>query len=220
LAPIPPGVPWVDIADTSSSLMQGGSSHTHKNIKSVPTMRQCKSLPGHGPKVCRATTVFGLSGRAKQTLEANRTPFLILARCWCLRRVISRLTLRSLVEHGCTLSAASPLTLLLHTYITVQGCKVYNTQYTTPAKSPRSLTRLTSPIEATMLTERELQISPVVQESVLHNTKVSRPDHASQPHTLCLAFLPFPHRSCIIPRYPTHHCHRPHIPQPHPQPPC
>ena len=32
-------------ADTSPSLMQGVSSHTHKNIKSVPTIRQCKG-PG------------------------------------------------------------------------------------------------------------------------------------------------------------------------------
>jgi hypothetical protein len=130
-------------------------------------------------------------------------------------------TIRSPVEHGCTLSAASPLTLLLHTLLFKDAkFTIHNTQYTTSAKSPRSLTHLTSRIEATMLTERELQISPIVQESVLHNTKVSRPDHASQLHTLCLAFLPFPYRSCIILRYPTHHCHRLHVPLPHPQPPC
>jgi hypothetical protein len=34
-----------------------------------------------------------------------------------------------------------------------------------------------------MLTERELQISPVVQESVLHNTKV-RPVPAATSHSL------------------------------------
>jgi len=43
-----------------------------------------------------------------------------------------------------------------------------------------------------MLTERELQISPVVQESVLHNTKVSRPDHASPTHPFVLPFFLFP----------------------------
>lgn len=57
-----------------------------------------------------------------------------------------------------------------------------------------------------MLTERELQISPIVQESVVHNTKVRPVLHAvlsRSPHYLCAAFpqllyLPTPRLLCRL----------------------
>jgi hypothetical protein len=47
-----------------------------------------------------------------------------------------------------------------------------NSHRNIPVKATRAASGHRNRAEAVMLTERELQISPIVQESVMHNTKV------------------------------------------------